>query len=943
MPDTASFGMTLVRLRRAAGLTQEQLAQRCGLSARGVGNLERGDRHPRRVTVQLLADGLDLPEADRAELLDAARRSRLERHEGRAPAIPAEPDLVGRGAERAIVHDHVAGAGPPLLVLTGQTGIGKSRLLAEASARARAGGMVVLAASCPRHGAEPYAPVADALARRVRDHPRAGGPPVGGLAWLLPEMGTGEPAPARPHRRVLFAEAARFLGALSERTGALVVLDDLHWAGPDALALLVSLLQDLPPGRVRFLAAYRDTETAPSGPLADALLDLVRHGLLARLPLAPLAEADAGVLLDKCAGEGVDAPARDRVLRLAGGLPLFLVQLGHALGGGHDAAGELPWGLAHAVRRQLGSLPPPTVDVLTVLAVGQHRLSVAVLAAAAGLDPDDVPDVLAPAHAVRLLDENADGVRLTHELVAEVINAGLQPSRRHVLHRRLADALGPAPGGSRAAAAYHYTHAQDPERAAQTLRHAAEQAGRQAAHDAAAQHLGDLVALLERTGPRTAVAEAAEDLANALAAAGRYDAALAAAERALLGYREDGDEERRRMVIARIGHFHYQRGTPREGLALLAPTLADDRPEESTVRLQLARAANLYQSTRYRETVDVCTAAIAAATAAGDDHGLAGGHLRRGLATRLLGRNAAALADLHTAAATAELCGDREIVVRALTGVAVVHHYRGDLVRADRQYARILQLAEELGDRELLSRAVCNLGASATYLGHWRLALRRFDRALELASHGSSPMCESMALIGRGTLLSACGRHDAAREDLTRVIRLGRDSDNIDLVRNTTAQLVESDVRTGRPERGVARLTPLLDLPGEHTWQLTDALPFLAEAQLAAGDPVTAARTARAAATRAAAIEHGIARTEALRVLGAAAAARGAWPEASATLEEALGLAEAAESPYLTARVHASRATAAAARGDERAAATDHATAEDLFTALRRDAGTTEN
>jgi len=921
---TETFDRALVRLRRAAGLTQEQLAQRCGLSTRGVGNLERGQRHPRRVTVQLLADGLALPEDGRTELLAAARRSRELSPDPETPQPASAPDLVGRTEERALLEAHLSGTENPFLVLTGQTGIGKTRLLDEAAALAEGRNTVVLSSACSRHGGEPYSPLTEAFARHLAAHPAAPG-----LEFLVPEQRTAEPAPPR---RLFFAAAARFLDTLARRHGVLVLLDDLHWAGPDGLALLAFLVQEVRPDRVRFLAAYRDTEIASSAALADALLDLFRKGLLAQHSLTPLADQDAVRLLRYSAGAEVGQSDRDRALRLAGGLPLFLVQLGLELGRSGGPPAELPWGLAHAVRRQLGALPERTADVLTLLAVGQQRLAPEVLAEAAGMDPAELSEVLAPAHTARLLDENDEGVRLTHELVGEVVKGDLPPSRRHLVHRKLAEALGGA------AAAYHYTHAQDSERAAQTLRHAAQQADRLAAHDTAARHLGALVDLLDRTGSPAALAEAAEAWANALAAAGRYDAALAAAERALLVYRREGDEERQRLVIARIGYLHYQRGTPREGLARIAPTLTEDRPGGSAAWLRLARAANLYQSTCYQESMDVSTAAIAAAEAAGDEHGIAGGHLRRGLAARLLGRNREAFADLHTAAASAELCGDREIVVRALTGVAVLHHFRGELVRADRQFARILRLAEELGDRELLSRAVCNLGASAIYLGRWGEARQRFDRALALVGPGSSPMCVSMALIGRGALWSACGRYDEASADLTRVLQLGRDSDNIDLVCNASAQLAENDLRAGRPANGVRRLLPLLARAGERRWQVADALPFLAEAQLAAGDAVTAGHTAAEAVARTELIDHNLARTDSLRVQGLAALHRGSLSAAEEGIEEAHALADRMASPYLLARVHDARAAWFDQRGDRCAADRDRKQAEELFTALREDA-----
>ncbi len=299
MPDGAAetFDRTLVRLRRAAGLTQEQLAQRCGLSTRGVGNLERGQRHPRRVTVQLLADGLALPEDSRAELLAAARRGRRQPPDHPVPPPRPAPDLIGRTEEHALLDKHISGTGRPFLVFAGQTGIGKTRLLAEAATLAEARGTVVLSTACSRYGGEPYAPLSEAFARHVSEHPA--GP---GLAFLLPEQRTAEPAPARWQ---MFAEAARFLDTLARRRGVLGILDDLQWAGPDGLALLASLVQDVRPDRVRFLAAYRDTEIAAAEPLADTLLDLYRKGLVTQHSLAPLADEDATMLLHHSAGTEV--------------------------------------------------------------------------------------------------------------------------------------------------------------------------------------------------------------------------------------------------------------------------------------------------------------------------------------------------------------------------------------------------------------------------------------------------------------------------------------------------------------------------------------------------------------------------------------------------------------------------------------------------------------
>jgi DNA-binding XRE family transcriptional regulator len=152
-----AFGELLKRYRLAAGLSQERLAERAGLSERAVSDLERGLRRaPQRATLQLLALALGLCPQDQPALEAAVVRARrlpagAEPLSGPAARVPMEPvrpagllapapaalpPLVGREPELALLARHLAGAGPPLLLLAGEPGIGKSRLLAEGAARA---------------------------------------------------------------------------------------------------------------------------------------------------------------------------------------------------------------------------------------------------------------------------------------------------------------------------------------------------------------------------------------------------------------------------------------------------------------------------------------------------------------------------------------------------------------------------------------------------------------------------------------------------------------------------------------------------------------------------------------------------------------------------------------------------------------------------------------
>jgi predicted ATPase len=210
--------------------------------------------------------------------------------------------------------------GPPVLWLAGEPGIGKSRLLQASIEHAQAQGWAVLAGGCHRQsGQEPYAPFVGALERSLQGQPPAEQRQrVQSCAWLvhlLPELAEREVLP-RPtwtlppeqERRLMFAAVARYLANSAGPAGTLLVLDDLHWAGPDALDLLASLGRAPVERPLRILGAYRETDVEASDPLAVLVADLVRERLASRLMLAPLPEEDATTLLAALLAETADAP-----------------------------------------------------------------------------------------------------------------------------------------------------------------------------------------------------------------------------------------------------------------------------------------------------------------------------------------------------------------------------------------------------------------------------------------------------------------------------------------------------------------------------------------------------------------------------------------------------------------------------------------------------------
>src|SRR5215813_11675809 len=208
-------GQLLQRYRVLAGLTQEELAERAGYSGNYIGKLEQDQRELPAAAADRLAGVLGLADQDRAAL----RAARDRRPGGRQ--LPARL-LAGRDAEVAQIRQFLAGAGPPVLLLAGEPGMGKTRLLEEAAARGADAGWGVARGGCLRRAQDAYAPLSgaldDALARLPAGRRAGALRQAGQVDLLLPEFAPpGGPGPgpgpasgeARPElqRRLLASSA----------------------------------------------------------------------------------------------------------------------------------------------------------------------------------------------------------------------------------------------------------------------------------------------------------------------------------------------------------------------------------------------------------------------------------------------------------------------------------------------------------------------------------------------------------------------------------------------------------------------------------------------------------------------------------------------------------------------------------------------------------------
>ncbi|HEX5442036.1 MAG TPA: AAA family ATPase [Ktedonobacterales bacterium] len=545
--QTTAFGALLRRYRTLAGLTQEQLAERAGLSARAITALERGvNRAPQRETFRLLADALGLGVEERTALEAAARgKSSSPSATDDDATLATRPPLVGRTREMSLLPQHLDGKGPPLLLLCGEPGIGKSRLLQEARLLARARGMTILEGGCHWNTCqEPYAPVISAIERHLaHESPAQRRADLRGCVWLarmLPELEeiVGQPTSSYPltpdqERRLTFAAVARFLTNIAGPGGVLLLVDDLQWIGPDVHDLLTHLVRSASGIGLRVIATYRDTDVYLPLPLATNIINLVRDGAAARLELAPLAAAEADDLLARLL-EGIadeDEEMRALVLTRAEGIPFYLVSCAQALRAGVMGQGmteDVPWDISESVRQRLAALPEAAQELISVAAVVGQEASGKLLAQATGLPARETLAALDAACRARLLVEDAEGTcRFTHDVIWQVIVADLGTTRRQILHRRIAQALEQEDSELwLEALVYHYMRSDEQAKALPYLERAANRAMAQRAHGTAVLFYWQEAKLLHDLGRNLDAIHAYERLRALLQMIAGHDEAL---------------------------------------------------------------------------------------------------------------------------------------------------------------------------------------------------------------------------------------------------------------------------------------------------------------------------------------------------------------------------------------------------------------------------------
>ena len=358
-------------------------------------------------------------------------------------------------------------------LLSGEPGVGKSRLAREFAGQAAAEGVLVLYGACDAVVRTPYGPFVEALDRLVRaieveELGAALGAGGGELTRLLPDLPAlvGElPAPVEAdpdtERHRLHTAVAGLLANVSRGRPILLVLEDTHWADAPTLLLLRHLARSGWSARLLILATFRDTETELPGELSETLADLRRSDDVVRMRLSGLSGAEVSDLVSRTAGGDPDPEAHElaaTIRDLTGGNAFLVCELWRALvetgivevvGGQVRVTRPLtelgtPESVREVVSQRLSRLAPKTIDLLELAAVAGPEFELEPIRRAAGLAEPELLAALEGAVGSGMIEELPSqrlACRFTHEIVRRALYDRLSQLRRAELHLRFGEAL----------------------------------------------------------------------------------------------------------------------------------------------------------------------------------------------------------------------------------------------------------------------------------------------------------------------------------------------------------------------------------------------------------------------------------------------------------------------------------------------------------------------
>ena len=375
--------------------------------------------------------------ASAAEVLVALERSDLLDPEARAEQELRVIDRIARGRfigreqefneARELWGKAVGGQGQTLLI-SGEPGIGKTRLMRELATHVEVTGGRTLVGTCYAEGGAPYAPFAQIVRRTLGKGGQNGHPlPEFVLADLLslapdlkpyyPQLPANPPLEPQAEQQRLFENVVAYCSTLSEESPLMVVLDDAHWADSGSLSMLRHLARRTRRNRVLLMATYREVELNESRPFHEVMLDLNRERLATRLKLARLTRVETQALLTAIFEEEITPDFLDGIYRETEGNPFFIEEVCKALveegklyfedGRWHRPSMdelEIPQSVRVAIQSRITTMPEPFQETLRLAAILGREFDYDTLAKASEVNEDALIEALEAATHAQLIE-----------------------------------------------------------------------------------------------------------------------------------------------------------------------------------------------------------------------------------------------------------------------------------------------------------------------------------------------------------------------------------------------------------------------------------------------------------------------------------------------------------------------------------------------------------
>ncbi|HTR93028.1 MAG TPA: AAA family ATPase [Trebonia sp.] len=663
--------------------------------------------------------------------------------------------LVGRDAEltrlRGLLHDAAEGHAVTGLV-SGDAGIGKSRLVAEAMQIAGRDGFTVLCGQCAEIGdSVPYLPFADAF-RTAPAHIEKAVKARPVLSRLLPDGdGLAQEADwAGLARQQMFGAVLSLLSELSVESPVLLVIEDLHWADASTRHLVTFLARMLHRERVAIIGTYRNDDLHRRHPLRAVIAELLRLPMVAPVELGPLSAAALAEILSNAPNSPLplSAATLNSLVQRAEGNAYYAEELLTASSCAEDTmARTLPTGLAGLLLSRVERVSDAAQQVLRAAAVAGGGAADDLVRAASGLPEDAYEEAVREAAGHQLLEaDGPDGYRFRHALLREAVYGDLMPGERTRLHARLANLLanefastGP---GVAAELAHHSMASHDIPGAFTASVRAGAEAERLGAPAEAHRHYDMALELWERVDEAERLAGVTRGklgLKSALAAAASGDVPRAVH---LLRHIRDwvsgaagpGDDAELRSRVGERLAYHLLQGENAQWYieaVEVAEVTVRETPNEPTwyrARAMATYAIALMAAHRYDDARDWANRAREAARAAGSTSMEADALATTGQLALRTGSSGEAIGMFSAAIEQAGAAGSIGVRLRAAYHLAAERLSRGELAEA----AGVAHRGAEWAEAEGLGLAPFGLDLQHLHFqahfadGHW-------DHAQELA------------------------------------------------------------------------------------------------------------------------------------------------------------------------------------------------------------------